>query len=740
VSKATLLQNRALAMLNLGEVLLYATPFDDPKLTEAQKEAVLKPVWAAVPPEDVQKLLQDALRLSSSGRAGAQGQAPAPTHLHWVLLQNLAQAITYEVLVTHPDDPTASLIRAERLARRSADELEGLGLYVEALDALAQEAKALELRGQMVEAVLVYLHGIELCERAVVGLAPSEGGEYRQIKDGLFGRLTRIIRLLRQMGEPFPEELLAEWGSSWDEMVAQVTDLSKARTFADFAQMGAVWRDSKLPLIADFERQRHDLVRLEEKSAGGTLDDAGQKELTRLRQQGLETAGELAAGADRGYSEAMALTRIRPAEVQSVMRDGEVVVAYYLWHEVGTVEVLRKTGAPFVVDLSLGANAEAATKLAGLEGSADLEGVVMGLVEITRAGLWPERTGVMSPEGGTQPVVGNWPRALQLLHQILVQPIAGQIADARTIILVPHGALHYLPFEALIAGFPDGRPPAATEVTVPGDTRFWGLEGPGRAVAYLPTAGSLYYLRTRATKPTAGVGMVTRPTYPQHQGDDAYQQAVAGLAGIGASLASETRRPGPYEGAEATPEAARRVLEAPVALAVFGCHGKANWRYPLASCLLLAPSPGHEADKTLHDGEPLDLAQTLTVPVAAPVVFLAACQTGQAAEVAGGRGSGNMGRPGDDLLSLSRGFLIAGANALVTSLWECDPAVTVEFWQDFSRAWMKDGRSLGEAVTAAKREVMQKQAAVDAKAPYATPTWWAGFEVHGDPECKYRGR
>ena len=138
----------------------------------------------------------------------------------------------------------------------------------------------------------------------------------------------------------------------------------------------------------------------------------------------------------------------------------------------------------------------------------------------------------------------------------------------------------------------------------------------------------------------------------------------------------------------------------------------------------------------MREGEPLDLAQTMTLPIAVPVVFLAACQTGQAMAVGGTRGCGHMGRPGDDLLSLSRGYLIAGASALVTSLWECDPAVTVDFWRAFSQAWMRDGLPVGEAVLAAKREIVRQQAA-GSGTPYATPTWWAGFEVHGDPARKY---
>lgn len=732
-SQATLLQNRALALLNLGEVLLYATSFDDPRLTAAQKEALLQPVRQSAPPTEATRLLQEASRLVGAGRTPAQ--APPAMRLHWMLLQNLARALTYEVLVTSPADPTPGLLRAQRLARRSGDALEGLGLYREALDAMAQEARALELGGQMIEAVLVYLHGIGLCERTVAGLAPAEGAEYRRTRDAMFGRLNAVLLWLRQQGKPFPEELLGEWGASWEEMAWQVSDLAKARTFADLVQMGAVWRESQVPVIAAAERLRHDLVRLEEKAAGGTLGEVGQQDLARMRGQWVEMAAALAAGTERGYGEAMAATRVSLVQVQSAMHDDEVIVAYSLWRDVGTVTVLRKTGPPTLVALDLGSNRAVAAKLLGLQESQELEAVVARLVQATQEGLWPERTGVTSPEGGTQPVVGKWPQALRLLYDLLIAPVSAEIGEARTVIVVPHGVMHYLPFEALIAGFPDDRAPAETAATVPADTRFWGLEGRVRAVAYLPTTGSLVTLRRQAGAPTAGVGIVNRPRYPQVAAGDAYQQAVAKLGPISDSVAAEVRAPGPYEAAAATPSAARQVLQAPLALAVLGCHGQANWRDPLASCLRLAPSPGCEHEAAMREGEPLDLAQTMTLPIAVPVVFLAACQTGQAMAAGGTRGSGNMGRPGDDLLSLSRGYLIAGASALVTSLWECDPAVTVDFWRAFSQAWMKGGLPVGEAVLAAKREIVRRQAA-GSRTPYATPTWWAGFEVHGDPARK----
>ena len=720
--KATLLQNRALAMANLGEVLMYATAFDDPKFSEVEKRALLGPVREAVPPGDVEAMLGEALRLVGQGRKGS-------TLLHWELLQNLAQAVIYETMVTRPDDPGPGLVRAGRLAQRSADELEGLGLYLEALDAMFQEAKSLELGGHFVEAALVYLHGTELCERVVGGLAPSEGGEYRRTKDAMFGRLMQILKRLRDGSEPFPEELLGEWGTTWAEMEWAVADLSKARTFADLVQLGGVWRESKVPAIATYERLRRDVVKLEEKAAGGALDEAGLKQLTQTRRQWVAAGTELAGNADRGYIESMARTRGEASDVQEVLREGEVVVAYYLWHDHGIVEVLGKTGPPKVVDLALGDAGDEAAKLLGTEGRQDLEAVVGGLVGLTRDGLWPEKTGATSPEG-SQPVVGKWPAALNLLYRILLEPIAKDVADAKTVIFVPQGTLHYLPFDALIASFPASGPPAENDAAVPVGTVYWGMEKIDRATAYLPTAETLCYLRTRDNAPASGVGVVARPKYPQYADGDTYQQAVERLAGFERFVEPMTRKPGPYVEAEATREKAQSVLEAPVKLAVMGCHGKANWRYPLASSLMLAPTAGHEKDEAMHDGEPLTLADTMTMKVSAPVVFLAACQTGQSTEVGGSRSSGNMGRMGDDLLSLSRGYMIGGASAIVTSLWECDPSVTVKFGEEFVTPWTK-GKDLGTAVMKARRGAMEA---------HATPTWWAGFELQGDPAVMYEDR
>jgi CHAT domain-containing protein/tetratricopeptide (TPR) repeat protein len=743
VDKATLLQNQAVAMMNLGQALLASKGFEDEQVDFQKWRDIRKSVADEVKPADVDKLLEQALALARSGRLalGSAQTAPPTAYLHAVLLQNVAQAALFRFKVSLPFDAEdaqtkAALEKARRFANRSASRLENLGLYLDALNAMRWEGESLEISGELVEAVLVYLHGVELCERAVAGLAPADADRYRRIKNEMFGRSAQILDRLRQDKQPPPDDLLTEWGATWAELQHQVIDLSKARTFADFVLMGAVWRGSNIPLIKHCEDDRRDLIKLEERAATGELARDQQTRLAQLRQRRLDALTALVAGADRAYCETMALTRVSPAQVQSVMRDGEVLVSYFLWADFATVEVLAKTGPPKIVRLSLGPCRDEAAKLVTLPAPSDFETIARALVTLTQDGLWPERTGAASPDA--RPLLGKWPAALNLLYRLLVEPIAADLADAKTIFIVPHGALHYLPFEALITGFPEGAPPGESDLTLPANARFWGLEREGRQFAYLPTMGSLFDLRTRARRPAKGVGVVLQPRYFQHPAGDPYQAAVDGLRPLEDSLRAATGKPPQpvYQQERAIPDAAVSLLTSPLSLAVFGCHGKANWRAPLSSCLALAPSPGHEQDPAMADGEPLDLARTMTLPIRVPVVFLAACQTGQSADVAGAQSVGQMGRVGDDLLSLSRGYLLAGASALVTSVWECNPQVTCDFFNAFARAWLKGNCDVGAAVMAAKRQVLQRQAQ-SPDTPYATPTWWAGFEVHGDPACVY---
>ena len=64
------------------------------------------------------------------------------------------------------------------------------------------------------------------------------------------------------------------------------------------------------------------------------------------------------------------------------------------------------------------------------------------------------------------------------------------------------------------------------------------------------------------------------------------------------------------------------------------------------------------------------------------LVTLSACETGI-----------NAVTPGDELLGLVRGFLAAGAPALLVSLWPVDDATTVQFMSHFYTAWLAGATS-----------------------------------------------
>jgi CHAT domain-containing protein len=135
------------------------------------------------------------------------------------------------------------------------------------------------------------------------------------------------------------------------------------------------------------------------------------------------------------------------------------------------------------------------------------------------------------------------------------------------------------------------------------------------------------------------------------------------------------------------------------------------------------------------------------------LVVLSACETGLG-RVAGGEG----------VLGLQRAFQVAGARAVLASLWSVsDPATSVLMEQMYKRLWGKEKVSRLEALRQAQLYVLRNPTSVLARAkelaraargaelrglgkesallPKGTspaearshPAWWAGFVLSGDP-------
>ena len=200
----------------------------------------------------------------------------------------------------------------------------------------------------------------------------------------------------------------------------------------------------------------------------------------------------------------------------------------------------------------------------------------------------------------TAHLAANAQGLLQRLHELLIAPLSAALRPYRKLIVVPHGSLHYLPFQALYDG-----------------TSFL-LEQ--HEISYLPGASMLRYCLEAEP---ADAGLLAFGHSYDGRLPYAIQEAqsIAAILGGGAFVEDESN-PGTVAGGS------------------FGCqtihlatHGEFRPDNPLFSGLALA-------DGWLTTLDIFDLR------LKASLVTLSACQTGQS--VVGG---------GDELMGLMRAFL-----------------------------------------------------------------------------------
>jgi len=131
-------------------------------------------------------------------------------------------------------------------------------------------------------------------------------------------------------------------------------------------------------------------------------------------------------------------------------------------------------------------------------------------------------------------------------------------------------------------------------------------------------------------------------------------------------------------------------------------HGLLNSLQPMYSYLLFAPTETDDGQLTVHEVFGLDLNARL--------VTLSACQTGL----------GDISN-GDELIGLSRAFLYAGTPAVIVSLWSVADDPTALLMTRFYEHMKQN--SLQEALTLAQRDVLKQ---------YKNPFFWAPFQLIGN--------
>ena len=92
------------------------------------------------------------------------------------------------------------------------------------------------------------------------------------------------------------------------------------------------------------------------------------------------------------------------------------------------------------------------------------------------------------------------------------------------------------------------------------------------------------------------------------------------------------------------------------------------------------------------------------------LIILSACETGL----------GDI-KAGEGVYGLQRAFLVAGADALIMSLWKVDDAATQQLMQNFYSSWIKLGN----------KQKAFKQAQLQLMAKYKEPYYWGAFVMMG---------
>lgn len=294
----------------------------------------------------------------------------------------------------------------------------------------------------------------------------------------------------------------------------------------------------------------------------------------------------------------------------------------------------------------------------------------------------------------SRPPGGGYPDpVLASLHGTLVAPAEGEglLAGISRLVIVPHGALVYLPFAALL-----------DEAGSPMVERY--------AILHLASAAALPALRGRPLPApgTVGPATVLAPFPRELPASRREAREVAGILGAPPQ--------GVLVGAAATEAALRRSLAAPgvVHLATHGVMNEAN---PMFTRLELRAGSAEDRGGTGQPGDGrLEVREILALEVAANLVYLSGCETGRA-----GAWASHFAR-GEDYATLAQAFLYAGARNVTATLWRIsDPAAAV-FAGRFHEALLD--RDPVEALASAQRALRRDPR-------YADPYYWAAYQLTG---------
>ena len=402
------------------------------------------------------------------------------------------------------------------------------------------------------------------------------------------------------------------------------------------------------------------------------LDEAFQV-MERLRARGLmETL--LAEGVP---GEPVHLQPPRLAQVQGELAPNEALLSFQVWQPEPAVDAPYREGSSWVTVVT-----QDRVQAFPLPSTDDLA---------RRVRAW---TGLLERRDGSDRTAGA------RLHGDLLRPALASLGpEIDRLIIVPDGPLHRLPFDALSEG--------------PG-TRFVAERF---GISIEPSAALWLRFRAAPQQPPGKLLVLADPAEVPAVGS-----LLRGSGGVFGALAHARVEaeaalaafPGGSElraGLPASEAFLKGAGLAGISMLHFATHAVTDERDPEHAAVVLAPGSAAE-DGRLEPGE------IARLPLEGKTVVLAGCQTS----------AGPVYR-GEGVMSLARAFFGAGATAVVGTLDRARDDEAGVFFASMYRA-LGRGATLGEAVTAAKREGIRRG---------APPAAWGSVVLLGNARARPRG-
>lgn len=477
------------------------------------------------------------------------------------------------------------------------------------------------------------------------------------------------MKLLIKMGKP--EDAFDYLSRAKSKQLQDSLSLSSIKT-GDKALQALLDRAGALQTRLDAVRGQ---IQTEQQKPSDQRDDAKIKSLQVVAAQ---TQGEYYDLSDQikdKYPDYDQMLTVKPTELasaQDAIPDDAVLIEYAPLGDQLYIFVVTKSSlkiyTPPVKPDDLWARIADTRKKIAIPGDADFT--------IAERGARRARVKSVTPEE-MESVTDD----LTTLYDMLITPIAQEIADKKTLLFVPTHQLYYLPMQAL----------ARKEN---GGLRFLIQD---KQIVYLAAADVLSVVQPRHGEVGKGMIAVGDPTganLPFAADEVAAVSHIFGDSSVligNAATKPAVENPANWD---------KRVLH-------FATHGILDPSTPRKSYIQLAQNTG-------QDNSELTVGEIYGLPLSkVDLVTISACETALGGE-----------HPGSEILSLASAFSRAKARTVVASLWSVSDDSTKEMMVEFYKQ-LAAGKSKAEALQAAQIKVMQMP-------QFKHPFYWAPFILMGD--------